>query len=145
MTGPVEASRESEFGLEIKKFLRANASSIVATSVDWVLVTVLVAAHVHYLAAATVGALVGAVTDFIIKRHWAFIRTAVGGVRQEAARYVAASAATLGLNLLTAYGFVDRLHFAKVPGVIAASILVGAAFSYPVHRYYVFPERQTTP
>ncbi len=130
-------------GLEVRRFIRANASAVTATALDWFIVTALVALGVHYLIAAASGALAGAVADFWIKRHWAFMRGAKGAVHQEASRYVFASAISLGLNLVASYTFVDLLHFASVPGVIIASIIVGIAWNYPVHRFFVFPEQRS--
>jgi putative flippase GtrA len=128
-------------GLEVTRFVRANASSLLATGLEWVLVTGLVTWHLHYLWATSIGAVAGAVTDFLIKRHWAFVRGRVGSIRGEAARYVGASALSLGWNILIAYGLVDGLHVAAVPGVIIASIIVGLAWNYPVHRHFVFHDR----
>ncbi|MDQ6612987.1 MAG: GtrA family protein [Gemmatimonadota bacterium] len=128
-------------GIEARRFVRANASAVVATVLEWGLVTALVAFGVHYLVAAAVGALAGAVIDFSIKRHWAFIRGNVGGVHHEALRYVMASGLSLGLNVLAAYLLVERLHMAKIPGVILASFAVGTLWNYPIHRFFVFPVR----
>lgn len=123
---------------EIGRFVRANLSSTIASGVDYLLVTGLVLAAVHYLVAATVGAMAGAITDFSLKRHWAFDRGVIGAVHHEGVRYAAVSATSLGLNLALAYAFVDGLGMPAVPGVIAASIAVGFVWNYPLHRYYVF-------
>ncbi len=133
-------SRRAGLGLrvEIGRFVRANLSSAVASGLEYVLITVLVYARVHYLVAATAGALTGALTDFSLKRHWAFHRTVKGAVHHEGLRYLAVSAASLLLNLACAYALVDGLHVPPVPGVIAASIVVGFVWNYPLHRYYVF-------
>ena len=53
-------------------------------------------------------------------------------------RYLWVSAVSLAVNLPVAYGLVDGLGIPAVPGVIAASILVGVAWNYPLHRWYVF-------
>jgi putative flippase GtrA len=123
---------------EAGRFVRANLSSAIASGLEYVLVTGLVLAGVHYLLAATAGAITGAVTDFSLKRHWAFTRQAKGAVHHEGLRYLVASAGSLALNLAVAYLLVDRLGVAPVPGVIAASLLVGVAWNYPLHRWYVF-------
>ncbi len=123
---------------EIRRFLRANLSSTIATGIEWVLVTVLVLLRVHYLAAAALGAASGAVTDFSLKRHWAFDRPAKGGVHREGARYLLVSVGSLLWNLVCAYLLVEKLGSPKVPGVIAGSVVVGVLWNYPLHRHYVF-------
>jgi putative flippase GtrA len=123
---------------EVGRFVRANLSSTIASGIEWVLVTGLVLVHVHYLYAAAAGAVTGAVTDFWLKRHWAFARSAKGAVHHEAFRYVLVSGASLLLNLAAAYALVDGMGFPAVPGVIAASLVVGFAWNYPLHRYFVF-------
>jgi putative flippase GtrA len=123
---------------EIGRFVRANVAAAIASGLEWLLVTGLVLAGVHYLAAAAAGAVTGAVTDFSLKRHWAFDRARRAGVGREGLRYLAVSAGSLALNLLAAYAIVDGLGVAPVPGVIAASVLVGFAWNYPLHRLYVF-------
>jgi len=123
---------------EISRFVRANFSSTVASGLEYVLVTALVLGRIHYLAAATAGAVTGAVTDFSLKRHWAFDRAVKGAMHHEGLRYIVVSAASLVLNVACAYALVDGLHVPAVPGVIAASIVVGFVWNYPLHRCYVF-------
>jgi putative flippase GtrA len=123
---------------EVGRFVRANLSSTVASGLEYVLVTGLVLGGMHYLAAATAGAITGAITDFSLKRHWAFNRAAVGAVHHEGLRYLGVAALSLVLNLALAYVFVDGLRMPAVPGIIAASLVVGFAWNYPLHRYFVF-------
>jgi putative flippase GtrA len=134
MSGP----RGRGLAAEVGRFVRGNFSSAVASGLDYLLVTVLVLAGTHYLCAAAAGAVAGAVTDFGLKRYWAFDREAKGAIHHEGLRYLAVSGASLALNLAVAYGFVDGLHLPAIPGVIAASLVVGVAWNYPMHRYYVF-------
>ncbi len=136
MTGPA-AHRRAPLA-ELGRFLRANLSSTAATALDWALVTVLVWLGVHYLVAAAAGALAGAVADFMLKRHWAFDREAKGRLHAEAIRYLMVSGTSLLWNLAVAYGLVDGLRLPKVPGVILASVVVGVAWNYPLHRFWVF-------
>ena len=123
---------------ELSRFLKANLSSLVASGFEYALVTFLVLARVHYLLAATVGAITGALTDFTLKRHWAFERARKAPVTHEGFRYLLVSAGSLALNLASAYLLVDILHVHPVAGVIGASIVVGFAWNYPLHRLYVF-------
>ncbi len=124
---------------EIGRFGRANLSSTIASGIEYALVTAMVVAlHVHYLTAATAGAITGALIDFSLKRHWAFSRTSPAAVHHEGLRYLVVSAFSLGLNLALSYLLVDGLHLPAVPGVIGASLVVGFAWNYPLHRYFVF-------
>lgn len=123
---------------ELGRFVRANLASTIASGVEYVLVTGLVLAHAHYLYAASAGAVTGAVIDFSLKRHWAFDRAAKAAVHHEGLRYLVVSAGSLALNLALSYALVDGLHLPAVPGVIAASLVVGFAWNYPLHRLYVF-------
>ena len=126
--------------LETQRFVRANASTLLATAIEWALVTVLVGRHVSYLLAAAIGSILGALMDFSLKRKWAFMRRGKASLKSESARYVGVSAASLALNLLVAFLLVHILHVMPVPGVIAASIVVGALWNYPMHRLFVFPD-----
>jgi putative flippase GtrA len=130
---------------EIGRFVRANLASLVASGLEYVLVTGLVLAGVHYLAAAAAGAVTGAVTDFSLKRHWAFDRGTKAAFHREAFRYVAVSGASLLLNLALAWALVDGLGAPAVGGVIAASIVIGFVWNYPLHRLYVFPHAAPAP
>ncbi len=123
---------------EARRFVRANLSSAIASGLEWLLVTGTVVAGGHYLLAAAAGAVTGAVVDFTLKRRWAFDRPRRASVEREGLRYVIVSAASLALNLPVAYGLVDGLKVPPAPGVIAASIVVGLAWNYPLHRLYVF-------
>jgi putative flippase GtrA len=123
---------------EVGRFIRANLSSSAASLVDYVLVALLLLVRTHYLVAATVGALSGAVTDFSLKRHWAFDRTTKGAFHHEGLRYLLVSGASLLLNLVVAYALVDGLKVKALPGVVAASIVVGFLWNYPLHRLFVF-------
>ncbi len=133
-------SRAGRRGLaaEVGRFVRANFASLVASGLEYVLVTGLIVLHTHYLYAAAAGAVTGALIDFTLKRHWAFDRFAKGAVHHEALRYLVVSGASLALNLAAAYALVDGLGVPAVPGIIAASIVVGFVWNYPLHRYFVF-------
>ncbi len=123
---------------EVGRFVRANLSSLVATGVDWALATAAILAGGHYLAAAAAGAGAGAVTDFLLKRHWAFPGPGKGGLGGEAMRYLAASGSSLAWNVGAAWALVSGARLPEVPGVILASVVVGIAWNYPLHRLWVF-------
>ena len=134
---PVPKSERSKPNPEWKRFIKAQLSSSMASATDWVVVAVLITLHIHYLIAAPVGALAGAVVDFSLKKWWVF-EAHGAGLRRQAVRYAMVSGASAGWNAALAYVCVDLAHLPPIPGVIAASIIVGFAWNYPMQRSFVF-------
>lgn len=131
---------------EIWRFARAWASALTATAVDWVLMSALIKLGANLYVAVGLGALAGAITDFSIKRGWVF--EARGGMlRGQIWRYVLASALSLGWNEVFTFVAVAKLGLPKIPGAIAAAVVVGTVWNYPVHRLFVFrrPRASTAP
>jgi putative flippase GtrA len=122
---------------ETALLVRAQTSTAIATGLHWLLMSGLIMAGVPYLVASPVGALLGAITDFSIKKWWVF-GAGSDMLGRQAVWYAAVSAASAGLNAAAAYGLVDGAGLPKIPGVILASILVGLAWNYPLHRLVVF-------
>jgi putative flippase GtrA len=132
-----QQSPKSGVGLEVIRWVRAQLSNIVATGLEFALVTLLLKTHVYYLVAAAAGAVLGAVVDFSIKKWWAF--AAHGGMlHKQMFRYAVVSAASAGLNCAIAYVLVDGLKMLELPGVIVAAVIVGVAWNYPMQRFHVF-------
>jgi putative flippase GtrA len=82
------------------------------------------------------GAAVGAVTNFMINRHWSF-RASEAALHAQAVRYALVSAISLGLNVLGTEGAL-RLGVSYGFSRIVVSLLVGFCFNFPLHRYFVF-------
>lgn len=125
---------------EAGRFARANLSSSLASGLEWLLVATAIHAGVHYLVAAAAGAVTGAVTDFSLKRWWAFDRTSRAAIGHEGARYLGVSGGSLALNLGISYLLVDGMGIGPVVGVVSAAIVVGLGWNYPLHRLFVFRE-----
>jgi len=137
-------SASKTFWVEVARLAKAQVSSSVATAVDWLFMTGLVVAHVHYLIAAAGGALLGGLTDFAIKKWWVF-GAGSGMLRGQAVRYAVVSGASAGLNSAVAWVMVDGAGLPPVPGVILASLVVGLCWNYPLHRLFVFPAPPPSP
>ncbi len=101
----------------------------------------LLAAGVHYLVAAAAGALLGAATDFFLKKWWAF-DAAQGPLAREARRYAMVSVASAGLNSGLAYLLVDSARLRPLEGLLLASVVVMAGWNYPLQRWFVFAGRR---
>jgi putative flippase GtrA len=119
-------------------FSRSQASAVAATAVDFGFLIFLVESlEVGYVLATALGAMAGAVTNFLLGRFWSF--GARGGkMPAQATRYALVSAASLGLNTFGVFLLTEglRLHFAASRGVVA--LLVAVCFNFPLHRGFVF-------
>ena len=123
--------------MEVARLLKAQLSNIAATGAEFALVALLLTTQIYYLVAAALGAVLGAVIDFSIKKWWAF--SARGGMlRTQMLRYTVVSAASAGLNCAVAYALVDGLKMLKLPGVILAAAIIGVVWNYPMQRFFVF-------
>lgn len=122
----------------LQSFSRSQLAAFAATVVDYVVLFALVElCGVWYVAATAIGAFVGAVTNFLLNRHWSFL---VGDERWagQAWRYAIVSAGSLILNTAGVYAMTEYLHVHYSISVFAVAISVGIFFNYPLHRYYVF-------
>lgn len=132
--GVVEPIQQSLF----KTFSKAQVASLSATAVDYGATVVLVElAGAWYVAATALGAFLGAVTNFLMNRHWSFQATHVS-VRGQATRYLLVSAGSLALNTVAVYGFTDGLGFKYMISKVVASLMVGFFYNFPLHRWFVF-------
>jgi putative flippase GtrA len=122
----------------IASFSRAQISSVVATLLDYgVLFLSTEIFHSWYVLATAWGALTGAVTNFLMNRHWSF-QAAHGAIGPQARRYILVSAGSLILNTAGVFLVTEYLHFHYAVSVFVVSILIGVFFNYPLHRYYVY-------
>jgi putative flippase GtrA len=128
--------------VEIGRFLKGQVSSAVATTLDWGLMTILIFSGVYYVIAAVFGAVVGAVTDFSVKKWWVFDAARRQSLEKQAAKYALVSGTAAALNAGLSYVLVDGLHIHENVGVIVASTIVGFGWNYPMHRLYVFPSHK---
>ena len=124
--------------LEIARFLKGQVSSGIATALDWALMTALILSGVYYVVAAVAGAILGAITDFSVKKWWVFDEARRQRLEKQAAKYALVSASAAGLTAAFSYALVDGLHIHKNIGVIIASTVVGFGWNYPMHRLFVF-------
>jgi putative flippase GtrA len=122
----------------LRSFTKAQISSAVATVADWsVLFGLVEVLQVWYVVAVAIGAIVGAITNFVINRHWSF-RATHGKWQKQAVRYSLASALSAALNTAGVYAMTDWLKVHYSISVLAVSIVVGILFNYPLHRFFVF-------
>ena len=128
-----------------KSFSRAQTASITATIADFGFLVLLVEkGGVWYVWATALGALLGAVTNFVINRNWSFQSTSAG-LNGQAFKYALVSGGSLALNSAGVYAFTDGVGISYVASKAVTSLLVGVFFNFPLHRYFVFTVPAVSP
>ncbi len=122
----------------IPVFLRAQASAILATAVDFsTLFFCTEALGVYYGLSTAVGALAGAVTNFLLNRSWAF-QAQSESVGKQALKYALVSLGSLALNTGGVIACTETFGFHYGFSKVVVALLVGIFFNYPLHKYLVF-------
>jgi putative flippase GtrA len=119
-------------------FSRAQLSSLIATTLDYgVLFLCAEVFHCWYVIATALGALAGAIANFLINRHWSF-QASHGHFTSQARRYLIVSGSSLILNTGGVFLVTELFQVHYALSVAIVSILVGILFNYPLHRHYVY-------
>jgi putative flippase GtrA len=121
-------------------FAASQASGVLASTVDVVVMEGLILLGTAYGWAILAGHLAGGASDFATKRHLVF-RTRGQRPWPQALRYRFAWVGSLLFNLALARLLVGSFGLGAGVGVLAAAVLVGVAWNYPMHRLYVFGAR----
>ena len=130
-----EARKEPSF---VRSFSRSQVASGVATAVDFgLLFTLTEIFRVWYVVSVAIGAAMGAVTNFLMNRHWSFEATHQAW-RGQAMRYVAVSLGSLLLNTGGTWAVTELGHVPYGISVVLVSLAVGFLYNYPLQRYFVF-------
>lgn len=93
--------------------------------------------HVWYVISTACGALSGAITNFILNRHWTFHATD-GNLSGQAIRYTLVATGSLLLNTSGVYLLTEgtRIHYAF--SVIFVGLTVATVYNYPLQRFFVY-------
>lgn len=123
---------------EAKMAVRGTISSGAATLVDGLLYEALLFISLgHYGLAAFAGALLGAVTNFSLNRHWTFVANQ-GALARQVIRYAVVSGLTFfGLRALL-WLLIEVLGTSARLAWLPAKVVAFLAISYPLQRLWVF-------
>lgn len=122
----------------LRTFIRAQLASVIATVFDFsTLVICVERLHFAYQYATAVGALLGAITNFLIGRYWSF-RVPQDSIRGQAWRYSLVAGSSLGLNVGGVIFFTEEMRLQYWQSKLVTSCLVGVFFNFTLHRLFVF-------
>jgi putative flippase GtrA len=120
------------------RYLRAQMVAVIATGIDFgatLFTKELV--RIHYVYAVAFGALCGAVTAFLLNRHWVFA-AGEGNVAAQALRYSMALGGSVVLNTAGTYAITELVHSHYLLSKAMVAVAIGVTYSYFVLKTFVF-------
>lgn len=121
-----------------ESFLKSQASSFIATAVDFaVLIFCTEILHIYYVLSTAIGSVVGAIISFFLGRNWAF-RRKDGKFSYQALRYLFVSITSLFLNTNGVFFLTEYFDIQYIISKLIVSILVGVFFNFFMFRYFVY-------
>lgn len=117
---------------------RAQLASAFASALDFgFLVLAVEYFHFWYVAANSLGAALGATTNYMLGRHWSF-RAPHESLGPQSVRYGFVSCLSLILNSGCLYLLKERLGMPYLWAKVLSSFVIGLGFNFPMHRNFVF-------
>lgn len=125
-------------------FSKSQYAALIATGCDFFCLIILVEFFsIWYVPATTFAALLGAIVNFILGRYWCFKANEQHWPNQ-AMRYFWVALGSLFLNTMGVFLITELLVTQYLLSKILVSIIIGFAFNYPLHRFYVFKTQTAT-
>lgn len=119
-------------------FLKYQTAALIATMVDFGVFFLLKDVfHVWYVYATALGALTGAITNFILCRNWAFSAREKKLVNQ-IGRYIMVSLGSLLLNTGLVYIITELFFLHENYSRVLTAILVAITYNFTLQKYFVF-------
>ena len=119
-------------------FLKAQASSIISTALDFS-VTIIFKEFFKfwYLAASIAGTLTGGVANFLLGRSWVFDGKGKRMHRQ-VVKYMITWTGNLLLTTLGVFVFTHYAGFSYIISKILTAVIVGVGYNYMLQKKFVF-------
>ena len=119
-------------------FLKANAASLIASTVDYFISILLFKFfNIDVVLASMTGTICGGITNFLIGKHWVFSAGGGNTVRQ-ALKYIIVWCGNLILNTSGVYICVKLANMEYVFSKLLVSLIVAFGYNYPLQKKYVF-------
>jgi len=127
------------------QWVRHHTVAVLSTAADYVVMVGCVElGHLRPVTATAVGALVGALANFLLNRGFTYHATGAAFSRH-LWRYALVSTASLGLNAAGEELFNSVLGLQYLIARVMTSVIVSNGWNYPMQRFFVFSAGRTAP
>ena len=119
-------------------FLKAQASSLISTAVDFLVTIALKEIFgLYYLIANIIGIICGGLTNFLLGRYIVF-SSKENKVETQAVRYILVWLGNFALNIGGVYVFTSLFNVDYKISKIVVSLIVGFSYNYVLQKFFVF-------
>lgn len=119
-------------------FAKAQIASFLASMVDYLVTIICVELFgFWYVAASSIGTIIGGTTNFSLGRHWVFR----GGEAERRIQLVRYCIVWLGYLVLVTFGVYLLTHlggFNYIISKITVTLFLAIAYNYPLQKRFVF-------
>jgi len=121
-----------------QSFFRSQLAAFAGSLVDFLAVIFFTeVANIWYVYSTALGALIGAIVNFLLGRYWVFLATE-SKMRYQAMRYAIVSLGSLLLNTLGVYLFTDYGGLNYIYSKLIAGLLVGVFYNFVLQKKFVY-------
>ena len=92
---------------------------------------------VWYVYANVLGASMGAITNFLLGRYWAF-QAAEANLGFQAFRYAIVAIGSVILNTLGIYILMEYFSITYIPSKVVIAVIIAITYNYLLQKYFVF-------
>lgn len=123
----------------MKTFLKAQATSLISTMIDYLVFGLLHEIFgVWYLIANIIGVTSGGVTNFLLGRYWAF-SSKEENIEGQALKFFIVWMGNLILNTGFVFGLTEMLGNKNAwISKIVVSVIIGIGYNYVLQKFFVF-------
>ncbi|SFE01857.1 Putative flippase GtrA (transmembrane translocase of bactoprenol-linked glucose) [Chitinophaga sp. CF118] len=120
------------------KFIKAQASSLAATGVDFLIAILLTQViGVWYISANITGNVAGGVTNFFVNRQWVFEKRN-NAISLQAVKYILVWGGNMILNAVGIWLLVNYKILPYVWAKIIVAVVIGVTYNYMIQKRFVF-------
>ena len=123
-------------------FIKAQASSLISTAVDFLVTFVLKQLlGTWFFSASVVGNICGGITNFLLGRNWVF-SSKERGAGGQALKYLIVWLGNLALNAGGVYVFTEVIQIEEWISKVMVSVIVSIGYNYVFQKFFVFRKRE---
>ena len=124
--------------LDSIEFLRSQVAAFISTCIDYLtVITLTELAGLWYIYSNVVGAVLGAITNFTLGRHWTF-KAQQGAIEGQAFKYALVSLGSVCLNTFGLYALKEWGNVNYIVAKVVVGIIIAVCFNYVLQKYFVF-------